>query len=128
AIQLGYPQGEIARASYEYQRKVEAGEAVIVGVNRFRLEEEEPIQTLRVDEAAAGRQIEKLRRLRKRRNNREVEGSLKALRRVAAGPDSGGNQNLMPPLLDAVRSYATLGEICGVLREVFGTYEERPKI
>jgi methylmalonyl-CoA mutase, N-terminal domain len=127
AIQLGFPQSEIARASYEYQQKIESGSAVVVGVNRFRVEEEQPIQTLRVDETAQGRQIEKLRQLRKRRNNKEVEGSLNALRRAAAGSGNACDRNLMPPLLDAVRSYATLGEICGVLREVFGSYEERPK-
>jgi methylmalonyl-CoA mutase N-terminal domain/subunit len=128
AIELGYPQAEIARASYEYQQKVEAGKAVVVGVNRFCVEEQEPLQTLRIDEAARQRQIEKLRALRKRRNNGEVKSHLNALRRVAAGSGSDRDRNLMPSMLDAVRSYATLGEICGVLREVFGTYEERPKI
>jgi methylmalonyl-CoA mutase, N-terminal domain len=102
---------------------------VVVGVNKFRIPEEQPVQTLRIDQSAETRQIEKLHRLRKTRNNGDVERTLDALRRVAAA--SGVNKcdhNLMPLLLDAVRSYATVGEICGTLREVFGTYEERPNI
>jgi methylmalonyl-CoA mutase, N-terminal domain len=124
AIERGYPQAEIAGASYEYQKKIEKGEAVVVGVNRYRAEEEKPIETLRVDPSAEDLQIEKLRQLRKTRNNGDVERTLNVLRHAA----DARSQNLMPPLLDAVRSYATLGEICGVLREVFGTYEERPNI
>jgi methylmalonyl-CoA mutase N-terminal domain/subunit len=124
AIERGFPQAEIARASYEYQQKIETGEAVVVGVNRYRVEEETPIQTLRIDPSAEDLQIEKLRHLRKTRNNGDVERTLNVLRHAA----DAGSQNLMPPLLDAVRSYATLGEICGVLREAFGTYEERPTI
>jgi methylmalonyl-CoA mutase N-terminal domain/subunit len=131
AIKLGFPQAEIARASYEFQQKIERTEAVIIGVNRFRAVDEQPIETLRIDQAAEDRQIEKLRRLRKERNKSDVESSLRALRRTAT-PDtsktSGCDRNLMPLLLDAVRSGATLGEICGALREVFGTYEERPNI
>ncbi len=124
AIERGFPQSEIARASYEYQQKVERGEAVIVGVNRYRTEAEEPIETLHIDQSAEDRQIEKLRQLRKKRNNGDVERTLNVLRHAA----DAHSQNLMPPLLDAVRSYATLGEICGALREIFGTYEERPNI
>jgi len=129
AIERGFPQTEIARSSYEYQQKIEKAEAVIVGVNRYRVEEEEPLETLRIDPSAEDRQIEKLRQLRKRRNNGDVERTLNALRRAAdVSITDAGSRNLMPPLLDAVRAYATLGEICGALREVFGTYEERPNI
>jgi methylmalonyl-CoA mutase, N-terminal domain len=124
AIERGFPQSEIARASYEYQRKIEKREAVVVGVNRYTVAEEKPIETLRIEKSAEDRQIEKLRQLRKRRHNGDVERSLNVLRRAA----DANSQNLMPPLLDAVRSCATLGEICGVLRDVFGTYEERPNI
>ncbi len=124
AIERGFPQAEITRASYEYQRRVERGEAVVVGVNRYRVEDETPIETLRIDRSAENGQIEKLQRLRKTRNNGDVERTLYALRRAAAV----SSQNLMPPLLDAVGCYATLGEICQTLREVFGTYEERPNI
>ena len=113
----------------EFQQKIESGEAVIVGVNRYTAAEEKPIETLRIEKSAEDRQIEKLRQLRKRRNNGDVERSLAVLCRTAAvSAINAGSQNLMPPLLDAVRCYATLGEICGVLRDVFGTYEERPNI
>jgi methylmalonyl-CoA mutase N-terminal domain/subunit len=129
AIERGFPQSEIARSSYEYQQKIEKGEAVIVGVNRYRVDKEQPIETLRIDRGAEDLQTEKLRQLRKTRNNGDVERTLNGLRRAAvAGTADAGSKNLMPPLLDAVRAYATLGEICGVLREVFGTYEERPNI
>jgi methylmalonyl-CoA mutase, N-terminal domain len=124
AIERGFPQSEIARASYDYQQKIEKREAVIVGVNRYTATEEKPIETLRIEKTAEDRQIEKLRQLRKRRNNGDVERSLTVLRHAADAK----SQNLMPPLLDAVRSRATLGEICDALREVFGTYEERPNI
>jgi methylmalonyl-CoA mutase N-terminal domain/subunit len=121
AINAGYPQGEISRASYEYQQKVEDGSAVIVGVNRFQSKEPEaPLDTLRIDHSATEHQCNKLRRLRKERHNGEVERSLNALRRAAEG-----DTNLMPFLIDAVRSWATVGEICDVLRGTFGTYTER---
>jgi methylmalonyl-CoA mutase N-terminal domain/subunit len=123
AIEQGFPQREIARASFEFQQKVEKGEAIVVGVNKFQTPEEKPIETLRIDQAAEHSQVEKLGRLRQLRSNVDVERSLTALRHEA-----GSQTNLMPALLDAVRSYATLGEICGALREVFGTYEERPNI
>jgi methylmalonyl-CoA mutase N-terminal domain/subunit len=127
AIERGYPQTEIASASYEFQKKVERGEAVIVGVNKFQSGSnqgaEKQIDTLKIDQSAGDRQCEKLRRLRETRHNGEVARALGALRSAADGSD-----NLMPPLLDAVRAYATLGEICDVFREAFGTYEERPNI
>jgi methylmalonyl-CoA mutase N-terminal domain/subunit len=123
AIEQGYPQGEIARASYEYQKKVESADAVIVGVNRFRSEEEHPLDALKIDRSAEERQIKKLWKLRQSRSAVQLERSLKALRQAAET-----TENLMPPLMEAVRAYATLGEICDVLREVFGTWQERPSI
>jgi len=123
AIRTGFPQAEIARASFEFQQKVEKGEAVVVGVNRYQMSEEKPIETLRIEQSTETRQAAKLRELRETRNNEDVARSLTVLRRASAA-----ESNLMPPLLDAVRCYATLGEICGALREVFGTYEERPNI
>ncbi len=128
AIQQGYPQAEIARASYEYQRKVETGEAVIVGVNRYQTQTDPPIKTLRIDQSAEHAQTEKLHRLRKTRNNGDVARTLDVLRKTADSKSGASDNNLMPSLIDAVRCYATLGEICGALREVFGTYEERPNI
>ena len=119
AIERGFPQSEIARASYEYQRSVEQGEKVIVGVNKFTDSVEQPIDVLQIDETAEARQIERLKAMKKRRSQTAVERSLDALRR-AAGTDA----NTMPAILDAVRAYATVGEICGALKEVFGGYTE----
>ena len=123
AIEKGYPQSEIANASYEYQRAVEAKDKIIVGVNAFQAEREEPIEILQIDESAQERQAEKLARLRARRDNARVGRTLDALRRAAEG-----SENTMPPILDAVRAYATLGEICDALRGVFGTYQEASQI
>jgi methylmalonyl-CoA mutase N-terminal domain/subunit len=118
AIEAGFPQSEIAAASYRYQREIEQGERVIVGVNRFQ-SDDQPIELLQIDETAAKHQEQKLAALRKRRDHAQVERSLDALRRAAEG-----TQNTMPYLLDAVKSYATLGEICDAFRSVFGTYQE----
>jgi methylmalonyl-CoA mutase N-terminal domain/subunit len=118
AIEAGFPQTEIAAASYRYQREVESGERVIVGVNRFQ-SDDQPIELLQIDETSARHQREKLAALRARRDNRQVTKTLDALKRAAEGAE-----NTMPRILDAVRAYATLGEICDALREVFGTYQE----
>jgi len=118
AIEKGFPQSEIASASYRYQKEVEAGERVVVGVNRFQ-SDEQPIELLQIDESAAENQQRKLAALRARRDNGRVRRALDDLRRAAEG-----KENTMPHLLDAVRAYATLGEICDALREVFGTYQE----
>ena len=119
AIESGFPQREIAAASYRYQREIEAGERVIVGVNRFQ-SADEPIELLQIDESAGEQQCAKLDALRKRRDNGRVTRSLDALKRAAEGAE-----NTMPPILDAVRAYATLGEICDALRAVFGSYQEK---
>jgi len=118
AIEAGFPQREIAAASYRYQREIESGDRFIVGVNRFQ-GDDPPIELLQIDETSADRQAAKLAALRKRRDNDRVCRALDALRRAAAG-----TENTMPFLLDAVRAYATLGEICDALRSVFGTYQE----
>ena len=120
AIEAGFPQREIAAASYRYQRELEEGDRVIVGANRFQSEDEKPIELLEIDGGAAcDAQSAKLKRLRSARNNAEVRSSLGQLKRAAEG-----NENTMPFLLDAVRAYATLGEICDALRSTFGTYTE----
>jgi methylmalonyl-CoA mutase N-terminal domain/subunit len=119
AIEAGYPQREIAAASYRYQREVEAEERIIVGVNRFQ-SQDQPIELLQIDETAAGHQCAKLDALRKRRGQGSVTRSLDALKKAAET-----TENTMPFLLDAVRSYATLGEICDALRDVFGSYREK---
>src|ERR1039457_3908998 len=127
AIEAGFPQTEIASASYRYQREIESGERTIVGVNRFQSEvsqgDAEPIELLQIGEASERRQTAKLAALRARRDNGNVRKTLDALRRAAEGTG-----NTMPLLLDAVRAYATLGEICDALRGVFGTYQETPHI
>ena len=118
AIEAGFPQSEIATASYRYQCEVESGERTIVGVNRFQ-SVGQPIELLQIDETSARHQREKLAALRARRDNIQVRRTLDALQRAAEGAE-----NTMPRLLDAVRAYATLGEICDSLRAVFGTYQE----
>ncbi len=119
AIERSYPQREIADASYEYQRSLETGERKIVGVNAFEQRREQPIELLQIDESAGRRQEEKLAALRKRRSSARVIAALDALRRAADG-----SGNTMPFILDAVRAYATLGEICEALADVFGRYRE----
>jgi methylmalonyl-CoA mutase, N-terminal domain len=118
AIERGYPQREIAEASYQYQMAVDRKEKIIVGVNDY-VAEEKPLDTLQIDETVALRQSARLKKLRADRSNDEVERRLLALRKAAAG-----SENLMPPLYEAVKAYATLGEICDAMREVFGIYEE----
>jgi methylmalonyl-CoA mutase N-terminal domain/subunit len=118
AIERSYPQREIAEASYRYQVAVDKKEKIIVGVNDY-VAAEKPLDILQIDETVAHRQAERLSKLRADRSKAEVERRLNALRKAAEGKD-----NLMPFLFDAVRAYATVGEICDALREVFGTYEE----
>lgn len=118
AIESGFMQREIQEAAYAYQQKVESGEQVIVGVNRFQDDGERPTPAIfEVDPAVAEIQIARLRRLREERDNGAVKAALARLREAAQG-----DENLLPPILEAVKVYATLGEICGTLREVFGEY------
>ncbi len=129
AIERGYPQKEIAEASYQYQRAVEAREKVIVGANEFVIEEESP-HILYIDESVARSQTAKLKSLRARRSTEDVQRALDALKKAAAQePKAGSNgeissANTMPYLVDAVRAYATVGEICEALRQVYGIYTE----
>src|SRR5215467_8248330 len=129
AIENGFPQKEIAEASYQYQRAVEAKEKIIVGVNDFAIQETQP-EILYIDESVARHQTEKLNALRARRNNDEIRRTLDALKKAAAQEPvvrSDGrisDANTMPFIIDCVRAYATVGEICDALREVYGTYEE----
>ena len=119
AIERGFPQTEIANASYEYQRAIETGEQVIVGVNKFTEKDEKPIELLQIDESAERRQVERLRELKAKRSGAAVGTALANLKRVAEG-----TENTMPSILDAVRAYATVGEISEAFREVFGSYTE----
>jgi methylmalonyl-CoA mutase, N-terminal domain len=129
AIERGYPQKEIAEAAYQYQRAVEAKEKIIAGVNDFTIEEQAP-PILYIDESVARQQSVKLKELRKCRSNEEVQRKLEALKKAAArDPQAEPNgeisdANTMPYIIDAVRVYATVGEICEALRDVCGTYSE----
>jgi methylmalonyl-CoA mutase N-terminal domain/subunit len=119
AIEAGFPQREIAAASYRYQREVERGERVIVGANRFQVEEDQAVELLKIDAEAGERQRAKIHALRARRDNGTTTRALDALSRAAEH-----TENTMPRILDAVRAYATLGEICGALKRVLGVYTE----
>ncbi len=119
AIERNFPQSEIAEASYRYQRSIERGERTIVGVNAFLQPESQPIPILQIDESAERTQRAKLARLREIRDHTAVAQALEALRKAAAA-----EQNTIPALLDAVRAYATTGEICATLAQVFGTWRE----
>jgi len=120
AIEKGFPQREIQDASYEYQKAIERKEKIIVGLNDFVMEDEPPIDILLIDENVGTRQIERLKQLRDTRDNGQVRMTLTALREAAAV----GDRNMMPFIIDCVRCYATLGEICDELRAVYGVYEE----
>jgi methylmalonyl-CoA mutase N-terminal domain/subunit len=120
AIEAGYVQKEIQDAAYRYQREVEDGERIIVGVNKFTIEEDSPKDLLKVDPSLRELQIKKLKNVKETRDNEAVRQKLNELREGAKREDV----NLMPLIVDAVRVYASLGEICNVLREEFGEYQE----
>ncbi len=118
-IEDGFIQRQIEQAAYDYQKEIESGERVIVGVNQFQIEEEEKPELLRVDPAVEDAQVNGLQRVREQRDEGEVQTLLATLQDEAES-----NRNLMEPILDAVRAYASLGEICSVLRNVFGEYRD----
>ena len=120
AIEHGYIQQEIQDASYTYQMDIESGERVVVGMNKFQIKEAPPTGLLRVDPAVGEQQSKKLATLRASRDNEKVQAALKAVESAAKCSD-----NLMPHILAAVRTYATLGEICDVMRGVFGEYQQK---
>ncbi len=119
AVEAGFPQREIHDASYQYQQALEQNEKTVVGVNEFLQDEEVPVETLRIGDEAERHQGARLQELRSRRNATRVQGALDALE---AGART--SRNLMPLILDAVREYATLGEMCAALKRVFGSYTE----
>jgi methylmalonyl-CoA mutase N-terminal domain/subunit len=118
AIEQGFMQREIRRTALDTQRKIESGEEVVVGVNRFRLEQEEQPRLMRVDPKIAKQQIEKLKQVRLSRDGEKVKARLDRLKQAAQT-----SENLMPHILEAVKAYATVGEICDTLRDVFGEYQ-----
>ena len=119
ALERGYPQKEIHDAAYTYQKAVEHKEKIIVGVNDYVTQEDRPIKLLVIDDSVARHQVKKLEEVREKRDNAHVQQALEALGSAAAT-----DANLMPYILECVRAYATVGEMCDVLRKVFGTYEE----
>jgi len=119
AVEEHFPQKEIGDSAYRYQREIEAGERVIVGVNEFREEREAPIDLLKIDERVTREQVQRVQQVRAERDNEAVRSALERVEAAARGTD-----NLMPPVLSAVKAYATLGEICDVFRNVWGRYRE----
>jgi methylmalonyl-CoA mutase N-terminal domain/subunit len=119
AIELGYPQKEIAEAAYVYQQQVDRGEKVVVGVNRHQVPEERVPELLRVPLEVEVRQADRVRRVKRERDGAAAR---EALRRVRAAAEAG--ENLMPPLIEAVKRLCTVGEISDVYREVFGVYTD----
>jgi len=120
AIEKGFFQKEIADSSYKYQREIDEKKRVIVGVNDYEIEKEEhPIELLRVDPNAEKEQLANLQKLKRKRDRGVVEKTLDKLQRSAEK-----DENLMPAIIEAIKAYATLGEICEVLRKVYGEYKE----
>jgi len=119
AIENGYPQREIAASAYRFQRQLEKDERIMVGVNRYTVAKSAPIPLLRIDEAVERQQVENLAKVKAERDRGQVAAALEAVRAAAAGKG-----NLMPPVIQAAKAYATQQEICDVLREVLGTYTD----
>src|SRR5262249_48277499 len=120
AVESGYPQREIARSAYELERKINAGERVVVGINRFQTDGEgDKIPTLRIDEAVQRAQVEALTQVKQGRSGAAVKDALDGVRRAAET-----NENLVPKVIEAAKAYATEQEVCDVLRSVFGTYTD----
>ena len=120
AIEKGFMQREIQQSAYTYQRQIESAERVVIGVNKFLQEAEMPKDLLKVNPAVADSQVEKLKKLQETRDQRQVADALRSLRTVAQT-----SENVMPALIGAVKVYATIGEICDILREVFGEYQQQ---
>ncbi len=120
AVEQGFPQREIQEAAFRFQREVERKERVIVGVNEYVMEEK-PVPILYIDEAVEREHTASVVALRERRDSTRTRQAIESLKDAARGKD-----NLMPPILEASRAYATLGEMCDALRDVFGEYEEVP--
>jgi methylmalonyl-CoA mutase N-terminal domain/subunit len=123
AVERGFPQREIAESAYHFQQSLERKEKIVIGVNDLVQENEPPLETLYIDETVSKTQLEKLERVRQTRDAGRVRAALDVLKRTAATSD-----NLMPPILEAVRAYATLGEMCDALRDAWGEYVETPVI
>jgi methylmalonyl-CoA mutase N-terminal domain/subunit len=123
AIETGYVQREIQESAYRYQKAIESQDQIVVGVNRFQLEEEPPVNVLRIDPALEQAQIERVRALRKRRDAVKTNAALEKLQQAATT-----SENLLPHILDCVEVYATVGEISNTLRRVWGEYRETSSV
>jgi methylmalonyl-CoA mutase N-terminal domain/subunit len=119
AIEQGFPQLEISEAAYNYQKQVDRGDKVLVGVNKYISEEETPIETLKIDEKLEEKQIKCVEEVKRTRDNRTVARTLNELRQACKD-----DKNVMPYVIEAVRAYATEQEICDVYREVYGEYRD----
>ncbi|MEI6225087.1 MAG: methylmalonyl-CoA mutase family protein, partial [Deltaproteobacteria bacterium] len=119
AVEEGFPQKEIAESAYRWQREVESGDRVVVGVNEFRSEGDAPIPLLRIDESVARAQTARLQAVRASRSADKVAETLAGVERACRD-----GANVMPPIIEAVKAYATLGEVCDVFRKVWGQYRE----
>jgi methylmalonyl-CoA mutase, N-terminal domain len=122
AIKENFFQKEIAESSFQYQAEVEARRRIVVGVNRYELETEQPLELLKIDPALETRQIERVQGLRTRRDSAAVEAALARLKEDAARDD----RNLMHPIVEASRVYVTMGEMCDAFREIWGIWRETP--
>src|SRR5262249_16804304 len=122
AIEKNFFQSEIAEASFRYQAEVEARQRVVVGVNRYAVADEQPIEILRIDPALERKQVERVQALRARRDSAAVEAALRSLKEDAAHED----RNLMEPIMAASVAYVTMGEMCDALRDVWGVWRETP--
>ena len=127
AIKENFFQREIAEASFRYQSEVEAEQRVIVGVNRYELDEDEPLHILRIDPKLEEQQVARVQAVRARRDSRAVEAALARLKEGARGGTTGSPTiNLMEPIVDAAKAYVTMGEMCDAFRDVWGVWRETP--
>lgn len=118
AIEMGYIQKRIQEGAYRYQKEIESGERILIGVNKFKVNEPVSMKLHKFDPQIERSQIEKLAKIKAHRDGEKVKHLLERLKETAKG-----GSNLMLPIIEAVKAYATLGEICGVLKEIFGEYK-----
>ena len=118
AIETGYVQRKIQEGAYRYQKEIESGKRTLIGVNKFKIDEPACANILKIDPQVESLQVEKLSKIKAARDNRKVKRLLEELKKAARG-----DENLMAPILEAVKAYSTLGEICGALKEIFGEYK-----
>lgn len=119
AIEKGFPQNEIREAGYTYQKEIDNNERMIVGVNKFTAKEEQPIETLKIEPEIEKKQVEKLRAFKKNRDSNGINKALDDLKKTAESSES-----VLPPITKALKLYATVGEVCNAMKEVFGEYKE----